>query len=157
MSIGRRCTAICSDGAKAMTSSKSGFITRPKELMPKAFFITKLLRPKPCHRNTIKFFNIIIKIINSIKRKALQARLLRIICEDMGSLHQNLLHLHQSRSEYSKFICDPKFLLKLAFLSDLFKHLNTFNKSLQRKDKNVISVKDKIYGFKKKIICGYHL
>ncbi|XP_018563674.1 SCAN domain-containing protein 3-like [Anoplophora glabripennis] len=46
----KKCIAICSDGAKAMTGSKSGFITRLKALI-----IAKLLRPKPCHRNTMKF------------------------------------------------------------------------------------------------------
>ncbi|KAK5648387.1 hypothetical protein RI129_003279 [Pyrocoelia pectoralis] len=32
----KKCIAICSDGAKAMTGSKSGFITTLKELMPNA-------------------------------------------------------------------------------------------------------------------------
>lgn len=34
----------------------------------------------------------VIKIVNSIKGKALQTRLFRIVCEDMGSLHHNLLY-----------------------------------------------------------------
>ncbi|KAK4886170.1 hypothetical protein RN001_002441 [Aquatica leii] len=32
----KKCVVICSDGAKAMTGSKSGFITRLKALMPDA-------------------------------------------------------------------------------------------------------------------------
>ncbi|GBP39123.1 Protein FAM200B [Eumeta japonica] len=36
--------------------------------------------------------NEVIKIVNSIKGKALQNQLFRIICEDMGSLHQNLFY-----------------------------------------------------------------
>lgn len=41
--------------------------------------------------------------------------------------------------------------MKLAFLSDLFEHLNILNKSLQGRNENVITAKDKIRGFTKKI------
>ncbi|CAH1106101.1 unnamed protein product [Psylliodes chrysocephalus] len=142
-----KCIAICSDGAKAMTGAKSGFMARLKQLMPNACW------GKRC-------------------------RLFRIICEDMGAaLHQHLLYhpevrwlskgkvltrvmelraelliyLQQTKSKYSEFICDPEFLLKLAFLSDLFEHLNILNKSLQGIDENVITAKDKIHGFTKNI------
>ncbi|CAH1109770.1 unnamed protein product [Psylliodes chrysocephalus] len=115
--------------------------------------------------------------ISQTTRKALQARLFRIICEYIGALHQHLLYhtevrwlskgkvltrvmelraelliyLQQAKSEYSEFICDPKFLLKLAFLSDLFEQLNILNKSLQGRNENVITAKDKLHGFTKKI------
>lgn len=39
----------------------------------------------------------------------------------------------------------------MAFLSDLFEHLNNLNKSLQGRDENVITAKDKLHGFIKKI------
>ena len=177
-----KCIAICSDGAKAMTGAKSGFIARLKEQMPNAcwvhcFLHRQALAAKACPQEYSQVLNIAIKIVNSIKGKALQTRLFRIICEDMGALHQNLLYhtevrwlskgkvlarvmelraelliyLQQAKSEYSEFICDPEFLLKLAFLSDLFEHLNILNKSLQGRNENVITAKDKIRGFTKKI------
>lgn len=43
-----------------------------------------------------------------------------------------LVYLQEDKSEYSKFICDPENLIKLAILSDLFEHLNTLNKSGMR-------------------------
>lgn len=178
----KKCLAICSDGAKAMTGSKSGFITKLKELMPNAYWMHCFLHRQALAAKTLpqeynEVLNIVIKIVNSIKGKSLQTRLFRIICEDMGSLHQNLLyhtevrwlskgkvltrvfelraellvHLQQARSKYSEFICNSEFLLKLVFLSDLFEHLNILNKSLQGRDENVITAKDKIYGFTKKI------
>ncbi|GBP84554.1 Protein FAM200B [Eumeta japonica] len=41
--------------------------------------------------------NEVIKIVNSIKGKALQNQLFRMICEDMGSLHQNLFYHTEAR------------------------------------------------------------
>ncbi|CAH0563098.1 unnamed protein product [Brassicogethes aeneus] len=155
-----------------------GFIIRLKQVMPNAcwmhcFLHRQALASKTLPQEYNEVLNINIKIVNCIKGKALQTRLFLIICEDMGSLHQNLLYhtevrwllkgkdfevraellvyLQQVKSEYSKFIFDPKFLLKLAFLSDLFEHLNSLNKSLQGRDENVITAKEKIHGFTKKI------
>lgn len=178
----QKCIAICSDGAKAMTGAKSGFIARLKEQMPNAcwmhcFLHRQALAAKTLPQEYSQVLNIIINIVNSIKGKALQTRLFRIICEDMGALHRNLLYhtevrwlskgkvltrvmelraellvyLEQAKSHYSEFISDPEFLLKLAFLSDLFEHLNNLNKSLQGRDENVITAKDKLHGFIKKI------
>lgn len=119
----------------------------------------------------------VIKVVNSIKGKALQTRLFRIICEDMGSLHQNLLYhtevrwlskvkvltrllelkaellmfLQDAKSEYANYFCDPAWLLKLAFLADLFDHLNILNKSLQGREENILTAKDKIRGFLAKL------
>ncbi|XP_050547005.1 zinc finger BED domain-containing protein 5-like [Daktulosphaira vitifoliae] len=163
-----------------MTDAKSGFIARLKEQMPNARWVQCFLHHQAHAAKTFpqeysKVLNIIIKIINSIKGKALQTQLFRIICEDMGVLQQNLLYhtevrwflkgkvltrvmelraelliyLQQAKPEYSEFICDPALLLKLAFLSDLFEHLNILNKSLQGRDENVITAKDKTHGFTK--------
>ncbi|XP_071053350.1 zinc finger BED domain-containing protein 5-like [Onthophagus taurus] len=178
----QKCIAICSDGAKAMIGAKSGFIARLKEQMPNAcwmhcFLHRQALAAKTLPQEYSQVLNIIINIVNSIKGKALQTRLFRIICEDMGALHRNLLYhtevrwlskgkvltrvmelraellvyLQQAKSHYSEFISDPEFLLKLAFLSDLFEHLNNLNKSLQGQDENVITAKDKLHSFIKKI------
>nr|XP_022909864.1 protein FAM200A-like [Onthophagus taurus] len=142
----QKCIAICSDGAKAMTGAKSGFIARLKEQMPNAcwmhcFLHRQALAAKTLPQEYSQVLNIIINIVNSIKGKALQTRLFRIICEDMGALHRNLLYhtevrwlskgkvltrvvelraellvyLQQAKSHYSEFISDPEFLLKLAF------------------------------------------
>lgn len=88
----KKCIAICTDGAKAMTGSKSGFITRLKKLMPNAcwmhcFLHRQALAAKTLPQEYNEVLNIIIKIVNSIKGKALQTRIFRMICEDMGSLH----------------------------------------------------------------------
>ena len=44
------------------------------------------------------------------------------------------------------------FLLMLAYLSDIFGHLNSFCLSLQRFDMNVILAKEKLNGFTSKLV-----
>lgn len=93
----KKCIAICSDGAKAMTGSKNGFITKLKAQMLNACWMHCFLHRQAVAVKTLpqeynEVFNIIIKIVNSIKGKALQTRLLQKNCQDMGSLHQNLLY-----------------------------------------------------------------
>lgn len=41
--------------------------------------------------------------------------------------------------------------MKVASLADIFEHLNVLNKSLQGRDENILTAKDKINGFLKKI------
>jgi hypothetical protein len=61
-----------------------------------------------------------------------------------------LMFLQDPKSEYAIYFCDPVWLLKLAFLADLFDHLN-LNKSLQGTEGNILTAKDKIKGFITKI------
>lgn len=115
--------------------------------------------------------------MNSIKGKALQTRLFRIIYEFMDSLHQNLLchtevrwlskgkvltgvleltaeflmFLQDAKSEYASRFSDPIWLLKLAFLADIFCHLNNLNKNLQGGEENILTAKDKVKAFHGKL------
>ena len=48
-------------------------------------------------------------------------------------------------------VADNFWLAKLAYLSDIFNHLNALNVSLQAKDSNVLRTTDQIVAFKKKL------
>lgn len=177
-----KCIAICSDGAKSMTGNKSGLVAKLKSIMPNVswthcFLHRQALAATVLPSDLYDVLQEVIKVVNSIKGKALQTRLFRIICEDMGSLHQNLLYhtevrwlskgkvltrvlelkaellmfFQDSKSKYSNYFCDSVWLLKLAFLADLFNHLNILNKSLQGREENLITAKDKIKGFLAKL------
>lgn len=177
-----KCIAICSDGAKAMTGNQSGLVAKLKSIMPNVswthcFLHRQALAAKVLPSDLNDVLKEVIKVVNSIKGKALQTRLFRIICEDMGSLHKNLLYhtevrwlskgnvltrvlelkaelllfLQDHKSEYANYFCDPVWLLKLAFLADLFNHLNILNKSLQGKEENILTAKDKVKGFLTKL------
>lgn len=145
-----------------MTGKNSGLIAKLKSILPNiswthCFLHRQALAAKVSDLNSV--LKEVIKIVNSIRGKALQTRLFRIVCEDMGSLHQNLLYhtevkwvfkgkvrvltrvlelraellmfLQNAKSEYAYRFSDSIWLLKLAFLADLFSHLNNLNKNLQ--------------------------
>ncbi|XP_050523088.1 protein FAM200A-like [Daktulosphaira vitifoliae] len=98
----KKCIAICSDGAKAMTGKNSGLIAKLKSIMPNVswthcFLHRQALASKVVHSDLNDVLKEVIKIVNSIKGKALQTRLFRIVCKYIGSLHQNLLYYTEVR------------------------------------------------------------
>ena len=97
--------------------------------------------------------NRIIKIVNFIKALALNARLFARLCEDLGSDYKYLLYhtdvrwlsrgimirrvfelkeellvfFREKNSEFEKNLESDEFLLKLAYLSDIFEALTNMN------------------------------
>lgn len=118
-----------------------------------------------------------VKIVNYIKSRLLLSRLLENLCEEVGALHKHLLFhtevrwlsrgnvlsrlfelksemlvfLVDSKPELSTFFSDEKWLVKLAYLADIFSHLNVLNLSLQGPDKTVLYVQDRVNAFIKKL------
>jgi hypothetical protein len=56
-----------------------------------------------------------------------------------------------SRPDFAEWFEDEEWLQKLAYLSDIFHHMNQLNKSLQCPGENVLMSSDKIFGFKRKL------
>lgn len=120
---------------------------------------------------------IVVKTVNLIKAQPLQSRLFKVLCEDMGSEHTALLfhtearwlsrgnvlnRIFELRNEVFMFLrdcnkpsaelfCDTEFLLKLAYLADIFAKLNILNKSLQKGNANILTWNEKVQGFVKKL------
>ncbi|GBM60584.1 Zinc finger BED domain-containing protein 5 [Araneus ventricosus] len=118
-----------------------------------------------------------VKIINFIKSRPKNNRLFKILCDDLGSLHTSLLfhpeirclsrgkcliRLFELRNEVGIFLRDNNFalgeklyderwLMKLAYLADIFKKINDLCFSLQGKAVTVFDATDKVEGFKKKV------
>ena len=115
-----------------------------------------------------------IKILNYIKASALNSRLFRRLCQDMESEHQNLVYHTsvrwlskgnmlnrlvlllqeviefleiQKKRELKSIITDSIFQKRLAYLADIFGHLNELNCKLQGMDSNIIVQRDKIAAF----------
>ena len=97
------------------------------------------------------------KIVNFIKSRALNSRLFTVLCEEMGSIHTHLLlhtavrwlsrgkvfvrifemrqevhiFLDSQKHEYSENFVDFDWLSKLAYLADIFSHINDLNLMMQ--------------------------
>ncbi|GBN69178.1 Zinc finger BED domain-containing protein 5 [Araneus ventricosus] len=108
------------------------------------------------------------KIINVIKSRPKNNRLFKILCDDMGSLHTSLLlhteirwlargksliRLFEVRNEVGIFLrdnnfalgeklCDERWLMKLAYLADIFKKINDLSFSFQSKAVTVFDATD---------------
>ncbi|GBN83817.1 Zinc finger BED domain-containing protein 5 [Araneus ventricosus] len=118
-----------------------------------------------------------VKIINFIKSRPKNNRLFKILCDDMGSMHTSLLlhteirwlsrgksliRLFELRNEVGIFLrdnnfalgeklCDERWLMKLAYLADIFKKINDLYFSLQGKAVTVFDATDQVEEFKKKL------
>ena len=84
------------DGAPAMLGRKSGLQARVKAVSPSVIcvhcFIHEFaLAAKFLPLNLKKNLNLIVKMVNYIKTSALNSRLFKIICEDIGLEYTSLL------------------------------------------------------------------
>lgn len=121
-----------------------------------------------------------VKIINYVKSRPLQSRLFKKVCEEMGSQYQSLLmhteirwlsrgkalaRLYELREELKVFqmgrnlsapvglfdvLHDEQWLIKLAYLAEIFGKVNEITTILQGKSTTVFLARDKLSAFKKK-------
>ena len=83
----RRCTT---DGAPAMLKRKSGFRARAMEVASHVKFLHCMIHlfALSCKVLPIEFFDVlslVIKMVNNVKESALNSRLFKILCEDLGA------------------------------------------------------------------------
>lgn len=178
----KNCVGVCSDGAAAMTGKHGGVVTQIKQVAPRANFthcsIHREASASKAMPDTLKtVLDQAVKIVNFIKARALNSRMFTIICNEMGSEHNNLLlhtevrwlsrgkvltRLFELRSEVQMFLLNSKFetshllldelwLMRLAYLADIFGKLNELNTSLQGRNITPFTVVDKINAIVKKL------
>ena len=115
-----------------------------------------------------------IKVVNYIKSSALNVKLFGKLCHDLGAEYESLLfHTSvrwlsrgnmliwlvrllpeviefleiQHKQELKTNFSDAMFQIRLAYLADLFSHLNSLNLKLQGVDVNILGLRDKIAAF----------
>ncbi|XP_072401596.1 protein FAM200A-like [Diabrotica undecimpunctata] len=91
------CVVLCSDGAAAMTGHKTGLPSFVRKEGNRDIVLThcsinrKMLAAKRLSPDLNKVLTTVVKAVNFIKSNALSSRLFALLCEDMGSIHSNLL------------------------------------------------------------------
>ncbi|KAM4808386.1 zinc finger BED domain-containing protein 5-like [Rhinophrynus dorsalis] len=125
-----------------------------------------------------KVMDKVVQMVNYIKSRPLKSRLFAHICEEMGArfkkllLHTEVRWLSRGRvlcrvyelremmlklfeenqqHEFCDLIQDKLWCTKLAYLADIFEHLNKINTSMQGKGENMLTAVDKICAMRDKI------
>lgn len=176
-----KCVDVCSDASRAMDGKIAEAVTLIKYVAPESTSSHCLLYR---HALAVKIMpaslkNVLdqaIQIINYIKARPHQSRLLKILCEEMGAQHTALLlntevrwlsrgkvlvRLFELRRELLVFmdsafrlsdcLTNSSWLLRLAYLADIFTKLNEVNLSMQGKNVTVFTVFDKMSSLLRKL------
>jgi len=178
----KNCVSVCMDGAKAMSGHITGLAGCIRNVSPECNFTHCVLHREALAARHLpdvfkKVLDESVKIVNFIKTRPQKSREFKILCQDMGSLHENLLlhtdvrwlsrgnvlarvfELHKElhlfftdhKSNLSSVLIDFDWLLKLAYLSDIFEKLNIWNKSMQGSVSDIFYVENKTNAMIKKI------
>ncbi|KAL1265252.1 hypothetical protein QQF64_003279 [Cirrhinus molitorella] len=178
----KKCVGICSDGVRAMTGKHSGLVTKVQAVAPFAVWThcmihKQALAAKKMPPDMKQVMDEAIRAVNKIKTSATSTRLFKVLCQEMGAKHQQLLfhsevrwlsrgkvlsRLHELREEVRIFLLeknsplsprfsDEKWLALLAYLANIFSRLNDLNTGLQGKNTSLFTLSDKIEGWIRKL------
>ncbi|KAL4088791.1 hypothetical protein QTP88_023875 [Uroleucon formosanum] len=133
------------DGARAMSGTRSGLQARLKTINSSIIWHhccihREALAAKNMPEKLNEVLRDIVQVVNLIKARSLNSRIFNLICEDMGSIHKQLL-LH----------AEVRWLSRVAYLADIFNSLNSLNISLQGKEDNIFHTEDNIEAMLKKL------
>ena len=178
-----KCISICTDGAKAISGSRSGLRSLIREHAPMAKWMHCMIHREAlvAHKLSPELgatVEIVTKVINFIKTLPSKSRVFEKLCAEMNAEHRSLLFycssrwlslrksfervyelrdelhafLQQEKNQLADYLSENEFLLKLAYLCDIFAKLNKLNLSMQGADRNMLDISDKITAFTKNAI-----
>lgn len=176
-----KCVDVCSDASRAMDGKIAEAVTLIKYVAPEStsshcLLYRHALAVKTMPASLKNVLDQAVQIINYIKARPHQSRLLKILCEEMGAQHTALLlntevrwlsrgkvlvRLFELRRELLVFmdsafrlsdcLTNSSWLLRLAYLADIFTKLNEVNLSMQGKNVTVFTVFDKMSSLLRKL------
>lgn len=169
---GARAMSGCYGGLQALIRRKAPDALWTHCIIHREALASKFLSPA---LNTV--FEYVVNVVNFIKTRPLKARFFKKLCDEMGSQHSSLLYFSSSRwlsrgnvlsrtyelrqeiyiflkeedHKYADYFVNEDFLLKLAYLCDIFEKLNALNLSLQGRYMHILKGIEKISAFIKKL------
>lgn len=170
-----KCVGVSTDGAPAMLGKYRGLKANIRAIIPNVKWThccihreSLAARKMPGKLKTT--LDEAVKVVNFIKAHPLNSRIFSVLCEEMGSSHEQLLlhsqvrwlssgkvltRIFELRDEIRLFLHDKTFygsewfnnfswLAMVAYMSDIFTHLNGLNLSLQGRTVTIFKVEDKV-------------
>ncbi|XP_055510562.1 zinc finger BED domain-containing protein 5-like [Leucoraja erinacea] len=141
------CVGICTDGAPSMVGSITGFVSLVKlenadVVSTHCFLHREVLISKSLGAEWKKVFDDATKMVNFIKQRPVHSRMFKKLRENLDKdkvlnrvfqLNDELQEYFQgnNKPDFAKCFEDEKWLQRLAYMADMFHHLNQLNKSLQ--------------------------
>ena len=142
------------------------------------FLHRKVLIGKTLNLDLAQMLEEVIEMVNYIKARPLKSRLFTKLCKEMEANYENLL-LHtearwlscgkalsqvyelkeemlaffslERQGEFCNLLCDDSWKSKLAYLVDIFDHLNKTNSNMQGKNENLLSSPGKMRALQEKL------
>lgn len=174
--------SICTDGAPAMLGNKSGLTSLIKAEAPQVTVTHCILHRHALASKTLPnglklFMTTAVQVVNFIRARATNHRLFKVLCQDIGSIHEVLLYhtevrwlsrgqvfsrlielqvevamfLREKESDLAGKFDEPNFIFALAYLADIFSHLNDLNISIQGPNKTILDASEKLKSFLEKL------
>ncbi|XP_046685685.1 zinc finger MYM-type protein 6-like [Homalodisca vitripennis] len=143
------CVGVCTDGGRSMSGHYQGLQSRIREKAPntvwthciihgEALAAAKFSSELSAQHSSLLYYS-------SARWLSLGNSLLRLF-----ELKQEIIHifLSEDNNALADTFIDESFLLKLAFLTDIFERLNILNKSLQGNNTDIFQLTSKVEAFK---------